>query len=106
MASTDRAPRQAPPSSALIAWFAEIGSQVPRDATAPRVGLPPTCRVSETGGRDQCTIAWDPVDGAAGYLVHRMDTTVVLLLPIGNGRDDVFAVFLVPFVATKLEPGR
>ena len=106
MTSTEHAPRQAKPSSARIAWFAEIGSQAPRDAGAPEVSLPPPAHVTATGGRAQVTVAWEPAEGAAGYLVHRADAPDGPLLPIDNRGGDVLAVPHGPFVDTTLEPGR
>jgi xylan 1,4-beta-xylosidase len=98
--------REAAPSSARIAWFAEIGSQAPRDAAAPEVTLPPPSTVTAIGGRAQVTVAWEPVEGAAGYLVHRADSADGPFLPIDNRGGDVLAVPHGPFVDTTLEPGR
>ena len=92
--------------SARIAWFAEIGSQSPRDAAAPPVTVPPPGRVSAAGGRAQVTVAWEPVAGAAGYLVHRSDGPDGPFRPIDNRGGDVLAVPHGPFVDTTLEPGR
>ena len=42
-----------------------------RDRPAPAVSLPPPDDVRAVRGRGQVTIDWSPVEGAAGYLVHR-----------------------------------
>ncbi len=107
--------RAAPPSdvvpaphaerSARIAWFEELGSQTHRDAAAPAVSLPAPRHVTATGGRAQVTVAWDGVEGAAGYLVQRADSRDADLMPIDNRGGDVLAVPHGPFVDTTLEPG-
>ncbi|HWO59167.1 MAG TPA: hypothetical protein VNO31_03875, partial [Umezawaea sp.] len=61
----------APGSSARIAWFETIGAESERDRPAPGVSLPPPGSVRAVRGRGQVSIAWSPVEGAAGYLVHR-----------------------------------
>jgi xylan 1,4-beta-xylosidase len=91
--------------SARIAWFEELGSQTDRNAAAPAVLVPPPVGVSATGGRGQVTVAWEPVDGAAGYLVHRAEAADGELVPIDNQGGDVLAVPHGPFVDTTLEPG-
>ena len=105
MTSTDRRPPPAAERSARIAWFEELGSQTARDAGAPAVSLPPPRHVTVSGGRAQVTVAWAPVDGAAGYLVHRADTPGGELVPIDNHGGDVLAVPHGPFVDTTLAPG-
>src|SRR5262245_704932 len=91
--------------SARIAWFEELGSQSPRDAGAPAVSLPPPRHVTATGGRGQVTVAWEPVPGAAGYVVQRADREDGELVPIDNHGGDVLAVPHGPYVDTTLGLG-
>src|SRR4051812_26975164 len=91
--------------SARIAWFEELGSQAPRDAAAPAVSLPAPRHVTASGGRGQVTISWEPVPGAAGYVVHRADRPDGELGPIDNHGGDVLAVPHGPYVDTTLPAG-
>ena len=75
-----------------IAWFETLGAQTERDRPAPDVVLPPPDEVRAERGRGQVTIRWTPVEGAAGYLVHRAETAGGELIPIDHGGGDVLAV--------------
>ncbi len=92
-------------TSARIAWFEEIGAQVERDRPAPDVSLPPPGDVRVTAGRGQVTIDWSPVDGAAGYLVHRAPTADGPWAPIDHRGGDVLAVPHGPYVDTSYPAG-
>ena len=79
-------------SSARIAGFATAGAQTVRDRPAPTVPLPPPDRVRAVRGRGQVTIDWEPVPGAAGYLVHRGRSDAGPFEPIDQHTGDVLAV--------------
>ena len=96
----EAAPGVDPPTrSARIAWFETLGAQVQRDRPAPDVVLPPPDGVRAERGRGQVTVSWTPVDGAAGYLVHR-GSTADDLEPLDHRGGDVLAVPHGPYVDT------
>ena len=86
--------------SARIAWFETLGAQTERDRPAPPISLPPPDDVRVTSGRGQVTIDWAPVDGAAGYLVHRGAAAGGPFQPIDQETGDVLAVPHGPYVDT------
>jgi xylan 1,4-beta-xylosidase len=94
-----------PASSARIAWFETLGAQTERDAPAPAVDLPPPAWVRAERGRGQVTIDWAPVDGAAGYLVHRSTGRDETFAAIDHGAGDVLAVPHPPYVDTTGDMG-
>ena len=55
-------------------------------------------------GRGHVTISWSPVDGAAGYLVHRASTADGPFEPIDHRGGDVLAVPHGPYVDTTGDP--
>lgn len=104
---SDQPPATGPESSggsARIAWFETLGAQTDRDRPAPPVDLPPPERVRAERGRGQVTISWSPVDGAAGYLVHRASRREGPYEPIDHGGGDVLAVPHGPYVDTTGDP--
>lgn len=90
--------------SARIAWFATLGAQTERNRAAPGILLPPPAGVRAERGRGQATISWQPVDGAAGYLVHRSEGRDGPFEPIDHGGGDVLAVPHSPHVDTIGDP--
>ncbi len=48
-------------------------------------------------GRGQVTLHWDPVPGAAGYLVYRADQMEGPFLPLDHGGGDVLAIPAGPY---------
>jgi xylan 1,4-beta-xylosidase len=90
--------------SARIAWFDTLGALVERDRPAPEVALPPPASVAVDAGRGQYTISWSPVDGAAGYLVHRATSSDGPFEPIDHHGGDVLAVPHGPYVDTRFDP--
>jgi xylan 1,4-beta-xylosidase len=67
-------------------------------------GLAPPAGLRAVSGRGQVTLDWDPVPGAAGYLVYR--TAGEIYEPLDHGGGDVLAVPAGPYVDTSGEPGR
>ena len=86
--------------SARIAWFATLGARTERDRPAPPITLPPPRHVRAVRGRGQVTIDWSPVEGAAGYLVHRGPAADGPFQPIDQGGGDVLAVPHGPYLDT------
>ena len=90
--------------SARIAWFATLGAQTERNRPAPPVELAAPSGVRAERGRGHITISWSPVDGAAGYLVHRAFTADGPFEPIDHRGGDVLAVPHGPYVDTTGDP--
>ncbi len=86
--------------SARIPWFAEPGTQTARDRAVPQSRIAPPQDVGAERGRGHVTITWSPVDGAAGYLVHRASTRNGPFEPIDQRVGDVLAVPHGPYVDT------
>jgi hypothetical protein len=87
-------------SAARIAWFATGDAQTERDRAAAPVPLPAPEAVRAVSGRGQVTVDWEPVEGAAGYLVHRAATADGPFEPIDQHTGDVLAVPHGPYVDT------
>jgi xylan 1,4-beta-xylosidase len=92
--------------SARIAWFEQSGSQTERTEPGPATTLPAPNGVRAEVGRGHVTLRWQPVDGAAGYLVHRADGPDGPFRPIDHGGGDVLAVPTPPYPDTTGSPGR
>jgi xylan 1,4-beta-xylosidase len=92
-------------SSARIAWFEELGAQAERNrpALAPELRAPAS--VVATSGRGQVTIDWRPVEGAAGYVVHRATAQDGPWHAIDHKAGDVLAVPHPPYTDTTGTPG-
>ncbi|HEY8800802.1 MAG TPA: hypothetical protein VIM20_09400, partial [Candidatus Limnocylindrales bacterium] len=91
-------------SSARIAWFATGGAQAERDRPAAAILLPPPENVRAVGGRGHVTIDWSPVEGAAGYLVHRSESADGPFEPIDQASGDLLAVPHGPYLDTTRPP--
>jgi xylan 1,4-beta-xylosidase len=91
--------------SARIAWFATLGARTERDRPAPPISLAPPRHVRAVRGRGQVTLDWSPVEGAAGYLVHRGPAADGPFEPIDQGGGDVLAVPHGPYLDTTGPPG-
>jgi xylan 1,4-beta-xylosidase len=95
------------PDGARADWEERIGRRgVPgqeghRGAAA---GLARPAGLRATSGRGQVTLDWDPVPGAAGYLVYRAAGEIYE--PLDHGGGDVLAVPAGPYADTSGEPGR
>jgi xylan 1,4-beta-xylosidase len=68
-----------------------------------RLAAPASLRAAP--GRGQVTLDWDPVKGAAGYLVHRAATRDGPFEPVDHLGGDVLAVPHAPYCDTTGEPG-
>jgi xylan 1,4-beta-xylosidase len=92
-------------SSARIAWFEELGAQAERNRPALAPELPAPASVVATSGRGQVTIDWRPVDGAAGYVVHRATARDGPWHAIDHKAGDLLAVPHPPYTDTTGTPG-
>src|SRR5580692_3763122 len=70
----------------------------------PAAGLARPAGLRATSGQGQVTLDWDPVPGAAGYLVYRAAGEPYE--PLDHGGGDVLAVPAGPYADTSGEPGR
>ena len=77
------------------------GQDAHHSATA---GLAPPTGLRATSGQGLVTLDWDPVPGAAGYLVYRAAGEPYQ--PLDHGGGDVLAVPAGPYADTSGEPGR
>jgi xylan 1,4-beta-xylosidase len=97
------------PVPARADWEQRIGRRgVPgRDGHAGAPGsLPPPSRLRAVPGRGHVMLYWDPVPGAAGYLVYRAGAADGPYEPLDHGGGDVLAVPAGPYADTSGEPGR
>ncbi len=92
-------------SSARIAWFEEAGAQTERNRPAPAPELPAPAGVVATSGRGQVTVDWQPVEGAAGYVVHRAAAPGGPWQAIDHRAGDLLAVPHPPYADTTGNPG-
>jgi xylan 1,4-beta-xylosidase len=69
------------------------------------VALAPPERVRAVQGRGQVTVDWAPVEGAAGYLVHRGPGPDGPFEPIDQHTGDLLAVPHAPYLDTTAPPG-
>ncbi len=87
-------------------WGQRIGRRAGpgQDGDGAPAGLPPPDRVRAVAGQGHVTLDWDPVPGAAGYLVYRAAGQPYQVLDHGGG--DVLAVPAGPYADTSGVPGR
>src|SRR6516225_5729508 len=88
-------------------WEQHIGRRgVPGQAghRGPAAGLARPAGLRATSGQGHVTLDWDPVPGAAGYLVYRAAGEPYE--PLDHGGGDVLAVPAGPYADTSGEPGR
>ncbi|TDE02005.1 GH39 family glycosyl hydrolase [Jiangella asiatica] len=74
-------------------------------AARTAVRLPAPAGLSARPGRGQVTLAWESVDGAAGYLVHVASSPDGPFEPLDHLGRDVLAVPHGPYVDTTGAPG-
>ena len=87
-------------------WEARIGLRSDAEAglELPNLVAPGNLRASS--GRGQVTLDWDPVDGAAGYLIERAAAADGPWEMLVIGEPEVRPVPHPPFTDTSGEPGR
>jgi xylan 1,4-beta-xylosidase len=91
-------------------WERRIGRRgLPGDEDEDGGGggqLPPPSGLRAVAGGGHVTLDWDPVPGAAGYLVYRAEAADGPFEPLDHGGGDVLAVPGGPYADTSGEPGR
>lgn len=87
-------------------WQARVGRHRDAAAARPVPALPAPAGLRASPGRGQVTLTWDPVPGAAGYLVSRADDPAGPYRPVEVGEPLVRAVPHPPFTDTTGTPGR
>ncbi|MGH2382885.1 MAG: GH39 family glycosyl hydrolase [Candidatus Limnocylindria bacterium] len=87
-------------------WEARIGLRSDAEAglDLPRLAVPTGLRAS--GGRGQVTLDWQPVDGAAGYIIERATSADGPWDLLVIGEPEVRPVPHPPFTDTSGDPGR
>ncbi|HVQ93002.1 MAG TPA: hypothetical protein VMU51_18345 [Mycobacteriales bacterium] len=84
-------------------WDARIGRRTGGVAAVDRPPAPSGLRA--VAGRGQVTLDWEPVPGAAGYLVHRASTSDGPFAVVDHRGLDVLAVPHPPYADSTGEPG-
>ncbi|MGH8825568.1 MAG: GH39 family glycosyl hydrolase [Jiangellaceae bacterium] len=82
-----------------------IGRRSDRGGEIDQVELPVPAGLTARTGRHQVTLDWDPVDGAAGYLLHVAPGPEGPFEPVDHRGRDVLAVPHGPYVDTTGQPG-
>ncbi len=86
-------------------WERRIG--LPSDQPLTGTGeLPPPAGLTATSGTALVHLAWEPVEGALGYLVHRATSADGPFTPLDHLGGDVLAVPHPPYADTMVERGR
>ncbi|RIQ35780.1 xylan 1,4-beta-xylosidase [Jiangella rhizosphaerae] len=75
------------------------------EAGGAAVSLPAPGGLTARPGRAQVTLSWDPVDGAAGYLVHVAESADGPFEPLDHQGRDVLSVPHGPYADTTGTPG-
>ncbi len=92
-------------SDARADWEARIGRRSGEAGPAVLARLPPPRGLRAEPGRGQVTLDWEPVPGAAGYLVHHASTRDGPFEPVDHGGGDVLAVPHPPYADSTGRPG-
>ena len=98
------------PDDARADWEERIGRRVVGPVPGqpghegPAADLAPPAGLRATSGQGHVTLDWDPVPGAAGYLVYRAAGEPYE--PLDHGGGDVLAVPAGPYADTSGESGR
>ncbi|MGH9107711.1 MAG: GH39 family glycosyl hydrolase [Acidimicrobiales bacterium] len=95
---------RAPAEAARKDWEQRVGE---RSQGSPEgaPGLPAPRGLSAEPGVAQVTLRWEPVEGAAGYVVSRGPHPDGPFEPLDHGGSDVLAVPAPPYVDTDVELG-
>ncbi|HTX27552.1 MAG TPA: hypothetical protein VME19_11095 [Streptosporangiaceae bacterium] len=97
------------PAAARADWERRIGRRgVPgREGRAGAAGgLPPPSGLRAEPGLGHVMLDWDPVPGAAGYLVYQAGNADGPFRPLDHGGGDVLAVPAGPYADTSGQAGR
>ena len=81
-------------------WEARLGRRSGSAGSATEMVLPAPQGLRASPGRGQVTLDWEPVEGAAGYLVHVATGPDGPFEPLDHGGRDVLAVPHGPYVDT------
>ena len=84
-------------------WEQRIGQRTV-DAGGRRLLLPAPTGLRADAGRGQVTLTWEPVQGAAGYLVHRASSAEGPFEALDGPGRDVLAVPHPPYADTSGKP--
>src|ERR1700728_2300372 len=68
--------------------------------------LPPPAGLGAVAGRGHVMLDWEPLPGAAGYLVYWAAGAGGPFVPLDHGGGDVLAVPAGPYADTSGEPGK
>jgi xylan 1,4-beta-xylosidase len=92
--------------AARVDWEARVGLQSDAEAGLELPPLAPPTSLSATGGRGQVTLDWEPVAGAAGYVIERAASAAGPWELLQIGEPEVRPVPHPPFTDTSGRPGR
>ncbi len=87
-------------SGARSDWETRIGRRSGDTGQGEEVALAPPQRIRVSSGRGQVTLRWEPVEGAAGYLVHVAPGPDGPFESLDHGGRDVLAVPHGPYCDT------
>ena len=91
--------------SARADWDARIGLRSDAEAGLEQPSLPAPAALRASAGRGQVTLAWEPVDGAAGYVIERAPSADGPWELLEIGEPEVRPVPHPPFTDTSGVPG-
>jgi len=91
--------------SARADWEARIGLRSDAEGGLELPALPPPPHLRAAGGRGQVTVDWDPVEGAAGYVIERAPDPDGPWELLQIGEPEVRPVPHPPFTDTSGTPG-
>jgi xylan 1,4-beta-xylosidase len=87
-------------------WERRVGLRTSCVGDADDVALRAPDGVVALSGSGQITLRWEPIAGAAGYLVCRADGPDAELAPLDHGGSDVLAIPAPPYADTEVAIGR
>jgi xylan 1,4-beta-xylosidase len=102
----ERHPDMAGPARARADWERRIYRRVTDTSGADTaLSLPAPTGLRADPGAGHVRLSWQPVPGAAGYLIERADSSDGRPRIVGHGGSDVPAVACPPFADTGLQDG-